>query len=203
MGLDITVLAVDWERLERTPFEERYALLVDAALPEDECDWDAEPERGWVWPAASGVPWCGRYEFHGTTGSYKPHFWAGQAWEDVREHAGPEQRAHLDTFLQGLIRDDGTGTEDDTVSGLFPADPDPWRRRLLLACPPATVSALAGRWARAEPLLESLREPYGVHAACPGRWIEDFDEFSGLLREWGVVVTEAGRREWGLVGLPL
>ncbi|MEU6911275.1 hypothetical protein ABZ935_39015 [Streptomyces coeruleorubidus] len=203
MGLDITVLAVDWERLERTRFEERYALLVDAALPEDECDWDAEPERGWVWPAASGVPWCGRYEFHGTTGSYKPHFWAGQAWEDVREHAGPEQRAHLDTFLQGLIRDDGTGTEDDTVSGLFPADPDPWRRRLLLACPPATVSALAGRWARAEPLLESLREPYGVHAACPGRWIEDFDEFSGLLREWGVVVTEAGRREWGLVGLPL
>ncbi|MGX1567079.1 hypothetical protein [Streptomyces sp. NPDC055506] len=31
MGLDITVLAVDWERLERTPFEERYALLEDAS----------------------------------------------------------------------------------------------------------------------------------------------------------------------------
>jgi hypothetical protein len=65
------------------------------------------------------------------------------------------------------------------------------------------VSALAGHWALAEPLLESLREPYGVHAARPGRWIEDFDEFSVLLREWGVVVTEAGRRGWGLVGLPL
>ncbi|GAP51116.1 hypothetical protein [Streptomyces azureus] len=203
MGLDITVLAVDWKRLERTPFEERYALLEDAALPGDELDWDAEPERGWVWPAASSVPWCGRYEFHSTTGSYKPHFWAGQAWEDVREHAGPEQRAHLDAFLQGLIWDNGTGTEDDTVCGLFAADPDPWHRRLLLACPPATVSALAGHWARAEPLLESLREPYGVHAACPGRWIEDFDEFSVLLREWGVVVTEAGRRGWGLIGLPL
>ncbi|CAM5449599.1 hypothetical protein [Streptomyces purpurascens] len=74
MGLDITVLAVDWERLEQTPFEERYALLEDAAMPEDELDWDAEPQRGWVWPAASNVPWCGRYEFHSTTGSYKPHF---------------------------------------------------------------------------------------------------------------------------------
>ncbi|MEU6183602.1 hypothetical protein [Streptomyces coeruleorubidus] len=42
-----------------------------------------------------------------------------------------------------------------------------------------------------------------MHAACPGRWIEDFDGFSVLLREWGVVVTEAGRRGWGLVGLPL
>ncbi|WP_208636957.1 hypothetical protein [Streptomyces swartbergensis] len=155
MGLDITVLAVDW---------------------------DAESERGWVWPAASGVPWWVRYEFHGTIGSFKPHFWAGQAWEDVREHAGPEQRAHLDAFLQGLFWDAGTGTEDDTGSGLF---------------------ALVCHWARAEPLLESLREPYGVRAACPGRWIADFDEFSVLLREWGVVVTQAGRRGWGLIGLPL
>ncbi|WP_328347346.1 hypothetical protein [Streptomyces violaceus] len=60
MGLDLTVLAVDWERLERTPFEERYALLEDAAMPEDELDRYAEPQRGWVWPAASNVPWCGR-----------------------------------------------------------------------------------------------------------------------------------------------
>ncbi|WP_328407706.1 hypothetical protein OG542_02225 [Streptomyces violaceus] len=201
MGLDLTVLAVDWERLERTPFEERYALLEDAAMPEDELDRYAEPQRGWVWPAASNVPWCGRYEFHSTPGSYKPHFWAGQAWEDVRGHAGPESRERLDAFLRELIWD--TDTEDASVSGLFPADPDPWHRRLLLVCPPATVSALAGHWARAEPLLEDLRVPYGTHAACPGRWIEDFDEFSVLLREWGVVVTEAERRGWGLVGLPL
>ncbi|WP_329047872.1 hypothetical protein OG873_01300 [Streptomyces violaceus] len=140
MGLDLTVLAVDWERLERTPFEERYALLEDAAMPEDELDRYAEPQRGWVWPAASNVPWCGRYEFHSTPGcSYKPHFWAGQAWEDVREHAGPEPREHLDAFLRNLIWD--TDTEDASVSGLFPADPDPWHRRLLLFCPPATVSA--------------------------------------------------------------
>jgi hypothetical protein len=196
MGLDITVLAVDWERLAATPFDERLGLLEDASLPEDELDWDAEPPRGWVFPAASNVPWCGRYEFHSTTGSYKPHFWAGQAWEDVRDHAVPVLREHLNGFLSPLLWD-----EEET--GLFPADPDPWRPKLLLACPPSTVSALARHWACAEPLLESLREPYGVYAACPGRWIEDFDEFSVLLREWAVVVGEAGRRGWGLVGLPL
>ncbi|QWB21323.1 MULTISPECIES: hypothetical protein [Streptomyces] len=201
MGLDITVLAVDWERLERTPFEERYARLTDAAAPDDDLDWDADLQEGWVWPAASNVPWCGRYEFHSTSGSYKPHFWAGQAWEDIRRHAAPEPREHLDGFLRELIWDEGT--EDDTVSALFAGDPTPWRPRLLLACPPPTVSTLAGHWARVEPMLESLREPFRVHPTRPGRWIENFDEFSVLLREWGVVVTETERRGWGLVGLPL
>lgn len=206
MGLDITVLAVDWERLERTPLDDRYALLADAAAPDDELDRDAGPQEGWVWPSASNVPWCGRYEFHSTSGSYKPHFWVGQAWEDVREHAGPEAREHLDAFLRELIWDEGTadaGTGDVTLSGLFAGDPTPWRPPLLLACPPPVVSALAGHWARAEPLLESLREPFGVHPTRPGRWIENFDEFSVLLREWGTVVTGTARRGWGLVGLPL
>ncbi|QCD59996.1 hypothetical protein [Streptomyces hawaiiensis] len=200
MGLDITVLAVDWEQLERTPFEQRYALLEDAALPEDELDPDAEPQEGWVWPTAP-LPWCGRYEFRSTSGSYKPHFWAGQAWEDVRGHAGQETREHLDAFLRELIWDDGT--EDGTVPGLFAGDPDPRRPRLLLACPPPTVSALAGHWARVEPSLESLRKPFAAHPTRPGRWIENFDEFSALLREWGAVVTGTDRRGWGLVGLPL
>lgn len=196
MGLDITVLAVDWQRLEATPRDERLGLLEDAALPEDELDRDAEPRKGWVFPASSNVPWCGRYEFHSTPGSYKPHFWAGQAWEDVRDFADPVLREHLNGFLGPLLWD-----EDDT--GLFPADPDPWRPELLLVCPPPTVSALAVHWALAEPLLETLREPFAVHAACPGRWIEDFDEFSVLLREWAVVVGEADQRGRGLVGLPL
>ena len=200
MGLDITVLAVDWERLEGTPVEDRYDLLTYVAYSDDESSWDAEPQRGWVWPAAPDVPWCGRYEFHSTTGSYKPHFWAGQAWDDLREHVPPEAREHLDAFLVDLIWDaeDDAESDDSAITGLFPED-----RRPLLTCPPATVHTLTGRWGRAEPLLEDLREPYGVHAACPGRWIEDFDEFSVLLREWGTVVTETERRGWGLVGLPL
>ncbi|MFF4275350.1 hypothetical protein [Streptomyces sp. NPDC001536] len=196
MGLDITVLAVDWEQLEATPFDTRLGRLEDAALPEDEIDWDAEPRQGWVFPAASAVPWSGRYEFHSTSGSYKAHFWAGQAWEDVRDFADPVLRERLNGFLSPLLWD-----EDDT--GLFPADSDPWRPKLLLTCPPPTVAALAVHWAGAEPLLESLREPFAVHAACPGRWIEDFDEFAVLLREWAVVVGEADRRGWGLVGLPM
>ncbi|MEU2915141.1 hypothetical protein ACFYM3_25695 [Streptomyces massasporeus] len=201
MGLDITVLAVDWEQLERTPYAERYALLEDAAASEDEVGRDARPQEGWVWPAAPKAAWYGRYEFHHTCGSYKPHFWAGQAWEDIRGHVGQETREHLDAFLRELIWDDGT--EDDTDAGLFAENPGLRPPRLLLTRPPRAVSDLARHWARAEPLLESVREHFGAHPTRPGRWIEDFDEFSVLLREWGTVVTGTHRRGWGLVGLPL
>ncbi|MET9381727.1 hypothetical protein ABZY09_11700 [Streptomyces sp. NPDC002928] len=200
MGLDITVLAVDWEELARTPVGDRQEALWEAAAPDT--DWDAQPEVGWVFPASPEVPWCGRYEFHSTTGSYKPHFWAAQAWDDVRAFAGPALRAALDGFLRDLVWE-GEGVDDLPLcpeEGFFPGDAEPWR--LLVACPPPTVSALAAHWARAEPLLEGLREAYGAHAASPGRWIADFDEFAVLLREWAVVVGEAEERGWGLLGLP-
>ncbi|MER5748831.1 hypothetical protein [Streptomyces sp. NPDC002088] len=203
MGLDITVLAVDWEQLARTPVGGREEVLWEAACPDT--DRDAEPEVGWVFPASPEVPWCGRYEFHSTTGSYKPHFWAGEAWDDVRGFADPALREALDGFLLDLSWD-GEGVDDIPLypeEGFFPGDAEPWRPRLLVACPPPTVSALATRWARAEPLLERLREAYGVHAASPGRWIADFDEFTVLLREWAVVVGETERRGWGLLGLPV
>jgi hypothetical protein len=64
------------------------------------------------------------------------------------------------------------------------------------------VSALAARWAVVEPSLEGLRAAYDVHAARPGGWIEDFDGFAVLLREWAVVVRAAEQRGWGLLGLP-
>ncbi|WP_369394004.1 hypothetical protein AB5J72_45420 [Streptomyces sp. CG1] len=203
MGLDITVLALDWERLERTPAAEREGVLYEAACPDT--DWDAEPGSGWVWPASPEVPWAGRYEFHSTTGSYKPHFWAGESWDDVRQFAAPALTRPLDAFLGHLgMWYDGTDEDDDAPdSGLFPADPAPWRPRLLLVCPPATVSALAARWSDAEPLLDGLREEYDTHAAAPGRWIANFDEFAVLLREWAVVVRAAEQRGWGLLGLPI
>ena len=145
MGLDITVLAVDWARLEETPTGRRLEVLEDAAYPDIESDWDAEPEKGWVCPAAPLLPWIARYEFHCTSGSYKPHFWAGEAWEDVREFAEPGLRESLDGFLRDLFwHDDPT---PPPLSGLVRDPHDRWRPGLLLACPPVTVSHLAARWA--------------------------------------------------------
>ncbi|MFJ4623284.1 hypothetical protein [Streptomyces sp. NPDC088812] len=198
MGLDITVLGLDWAELERTPAAERQDLLYEAACPEDAA-WDAEPAVGWVLPASPKVPWSGRYEFRCTNGSYKPHFWAAEGWDTAREFAGPALRESLDGFLFHLI---GEG-DDLPESGLFPADATPWKPRLLLACPPALVPGIAAHWARAEPLLEGLREEYDRHAADPGGRIEDFDAFTVLLREWAVVVDETARRGWGLLGLPV
>lgn len=100
MGLDISVLIVDWAHLEATPHEARLALLEDAALPEVSLP---EVDRGWVWPPAPSPPWYGLYEFHRTLGLFKPHYRAGEAWEDVRHAAEPALRAALDPFLTGLF----------------------------------------------------------------------------------------------------
>ncbi|GAA5707854.1 hypothetical protein [Streptomyces avermitilis] len=200
MGLSITALAVDWSRLEGIPADERLERLYEDSFLEV----GEEVEEGWAWPASTGEPWCAVYEFAGTLGSYKPHFWAAEAWDDVREFADPALRDALDGFLRplGLVREEEPDdTEPDT--GLFPGDAEPWRPELLLACPPGTVTELVRRWARAAPLLDGLREPFGVHAARgPGKWISDYDEFATLLRGWGEVMETTGRRAWGVIGLP-
>ncbi|MFI9544014.1 hypothetical protein ACIHAR_08745 [Streptomyces sp. NPDC052016] len=201
MGLDITVLGLDWGELERTPTAERQDLLYEAAGPEDS-DRHAEPRAGWVFPASPKVPWCGRYEFHSTTGTYKAHFWAGDGWDTARKFADPVLRESLDGFLFHLIWEGDDPPEVVPESGLFPSDSTPWRPSLLLACPPPVVPVIAAHWARAEPLLKGLREEYDRHAGRPGGWIADFDAFTVLLREWAVVVDETARRGWGLPGLP-
>ncbi|WP_367319010.1 hypothetical protein [Streptomyces sp. HUAS ZL42] len=146
MGEDITVPAVGWGRLESTPVGERLELLEEAACPET--DWDAEPAWGWVIPASPKVPWCGRYEFHSTNGSYKPHFWAGERWDDVRAFGDPVLRDALDGFVLRLIRGGEDADEEVAEGGPFPTDPEPWRPRLLLVCPPDTVRGVAARVGR-------------------------------------------------------
>ncbi|MCX5084810.1 hypothetical protein ACFC18_11170 [Streptomyces sp. NPDC056121] len=215
MGLDITVLVVDWDHLARTPAAERLGMLEDAAYPDDDCDdrdsggggTEAPVEHGWV--RRPDTPWCALYEFFRTLGSFKPHFWAGQAWEDVRDFAEPDLRAALDAFLAGLFwlgPDDAaadTSAEDEPAAGLFPCEPDPWRPRLLVVRTPEQVTDLARAWAVVAPLLEDLRAPYAVHAERPGRWIANFEEFAMLVRDWGEVVTAASRSGRGLIGLPI
>ncbi|KOU75944.1 hypothetical protein ADK57_06010 [Streptomyces sp. MMG1533] len=203
MGLDITVLAVDWGQLERTPADERESLLYEAMDPGDDPGLRPEPEAGWVFPASPRVPWSGRYEFRDTLGSYKPHFWAADGWDKAREFADPALREPLDGFLEGLIWwGPGLDDEDDESDGrLFPSDAEPSGPRRLLTCPPSAAQALAAHWARAEPLLEGLREAYDAHASHPSGWIPDFDAFDALVRQWAEVVDETARRGWGVLGL--
>ncbi|KAB7833073.1 hypothetical protein [Streptomyces mobaraensis] len=207
MGLDISVLVVDWERLAVFAPGERWERLVDAAYP-DECDAEffAELPDGWVRFPGEVAEWSALYEFRSTSGSFKAHFWAGERWEDVREQAVPELRAALDVFLSGLFWDPydmavppaGTGADAPGVRELLAGR----GTGLLVACPPETVPVLAAAWAVAEPLLDGLKGPHTAHADAPGRWIADHDEFAVLLREWAEVVREAHARGWGIVGLP-
>ncbi|MEH6375879.1 hypothetical protein V7793_16305 [Streptomyces sp. KLMMK] len=192
MGADITALVVEWAHLETIPVLEREHVLLEAADPDVD---DGAVEDGWAWlpPAAEGFPsWCARYEFGGTLGSFKPHFWAGERWEAVREHAPADLRAALDTFLAGLIWDPGNGSDPDEDEA------GPW----WAYCPPPNVPALAQAWSVAGPRIEELRVPFTVHAAAPGKWVGRFEEFTKLLHGWAEVVEEAHRRGWGLVGLP-
>ncbi|MEU2391113.1 hypothetical protein [Streptomyces sp. NPDC007369] len=205
MGMDITVLAVDWAHLVRIPPDERLTVLQQSAYPDDDDDDDTGVDAGWVWPAEEDRSWLGRYEFAGTLGSYKPHFWAGQAWEDVRAAADPALRAAGDAFLSALIwpgPDPGADAEH-VDPGLFPSLAPLWRSGPLIARGPDVVARLGRCWAEIAASLPDLREPYARNAASPGRWIADFEEFTRLLSGWGEVVREAERRWWGLVGLPL
>ncbi|MFD7626441.1 hypothetical protein ACFV7Q_10410 [Streptomyces sp. NPDC059851] len=204
MGTDITVLAVDWAHLMGIPPDDRLTVLQQSAYPDDDGD-DPVVDAGWVWPAERDRSWLGRYEFAGTLGSYEPHFWAAEAWEDVRAVADPVLRAALDAFLSTLIWP-GPDPETDAEHvdpGLFPSPAPLWRSGPLIARGPDAVARLSRCWQETAAALPRLREPYERLAAGPGRWIEDFDEFTRLLSGWAEVVLEAERRRWGLVGLPL
>ncbi len=221
MGVDLTVLIADWPRILQTPPDDRLDVVQEAAYSdEDDADLDdTAPDDcpvGWISLPPADSPWLARYEFHGTLGSFKPHFRAGQAWEDVRDFAEPALRTALDAFLSGLYwappeADDADADPDADPDAEACADADPlfspnarpWRSGPVFACPPSAVTALADSWAAVASRLPDLRAPYGVHAARPGRWIADFDEFCALLGGWGEVTTEAARRGWGVIGLPL
>ncbi|MFF8787994.1 hypothetical protein [Streptomyces sp. NPDC015125] len=201
MGMDITVLVVDWGHLMEVAPDERLKVLQESAYADDE---DDEVDKGWVWSAGPDRSWLGRYEFGGTLGSYKPHFWAAQAWEDVRGSAGIALRTALDDFLSALI---WSGPEADDAehvdAGLFPSQDGLWRPGPLIARGPTTVARLDRCWQEAARALPQLREPYARSAERPGRWIADFDEFNELLSGWAEAVGEAQRRQWGLIGLPI
>lgn len=150
MGMDITVLVVDWVHLMKIAPDDRLEVLQESAYAADEGD---EVDAGWVWPAEPDRAWLGRYEFGGTLGSYKPHFWAAQAWEDVRGAAGTPLRAALDEFLMALI---WCGPEADSDvehvdAGIFPSVDGLWRPGPLIACGPQTVSGLNRCWGRLPP----------------------------------------------------
>ncbi|MFI9342028.1 hypothetical protein ACIG0D_12245 [Streptomyces sp. NPDC052773] len=112
--------------------------------------------------------------------------------------AEPALRAALDAFLSGLFWHDDPPRPP--LEGLLHPAAGREGPGLPVACTPADVTRPAARWATAEPLLEGRRVAYGGHAADPGGWIADFDASAVLLREWAVVVTEADRRGWGVLG---
>ncbi|MEV4871360.1 hypothetical protein [Streptomyces syringium] len=199
MGADITAVIVDWAHLETIPVTERKCALIEAADPDA---YDEVVEDGWAWlpPAPEGFPaWCARYEFGNTLGSFKPHFWAGERWETLREHAPADLLTALDTFLAGLFwmppGTDGDDVDEDHAN--------PWHGAMRAYCPPLNVVALAPAWSASGPRLEELRDPFAAHAAAPGRWVGRFEEFTKLLHGWAEVVAEAHHRGWGLIGLPI
>ncbi|WNI27213.1 hypothetical protein [Streptomyces sp. ITFR-16] len=204
MGLDITVLIADWSWLGEAPVEERLSRLRDAWYEDETGLWDHDgpaTDGGWEWPCGPHSDSFAAYEFPGTAGSFKAHFWAGEGWEKVREHADPLVRAELDTFLGRLIWQgvDGEG-EDREDCGFFHDDPA-ISYGLLLSLSPDGVRELLTTWERVCPRLGGLREAYDEHAAVPDGRISDFGSFTRLLDNWGHVLSEASRRGWGVVGL--
>ncbi|MGX8903940.1 hypothetical protein ACR820_01435 [Streptomyces netropsis] len=203
MGLDITVLIADWTWLTEVPPKDRLSRLRDAWYADETGLWDDDApvvEGAWAWPGGSSSAFFAVYEFRGTLGSFKPHFWAGERWESVRDQADPLVRARLDALLLGLIWGGLDGEAEHVEQGFFCDDPAV-TYGVLLARSPASVRDLAATWDEARPWLEGLRGAFGEHAAVAGGWVRDFEEFTELLEDWGRVLSEAARRGWGIVGL--
>ncbi|MBP8534051.1 hypothetical protein [Streptomyces sp. MK37H] len=203
MGLDITVMIADWSWLGEAPPRERLPRLRDAWYADEPGLWDHDAptvEGDWEWPRGPAGAFFALYEFRRTCGSFKPHFWAGERWEAVRDHVRPLVRADVDTLLLGLIWDGPDGEAQYIDPGFFSDDPTV-SYGLLVARSPGGVRELATTWHRIRPRLDGLREVFTEHAAQPGAWIGEFDEFADLLEDWGRVLTEAARRGWGVVGL--
>ncbi|MFD4025848.1 hypothetical protein ACFWRV_20440 [Streptomyces sp. NPDC058576] len=207
MGRDLTVFMLDWGELSAIPVEHRIGRLEYIAWPGEFGDaYDGRDERahGWLWPPETAPAWCAAYSFLTTTGAHMPHVRAGAAWADMRPLVDTPMREVMDSFLGGLIWDEEQANTPAAAGGggVFLPAADPWHPHVLLVCLPEAVAGKARAWERVEPCLEELSGAFAVE--CEG-WSgrpDSFEGFVALLREWGAVVVEAARREWGLVGLP-
>ncbi|WP_326763796.1 hypothetical protein OG978_03830 [Streptomyces sp. NBC_01591] len=207
MGLDLTLFMADWKQLSAIPVDNRVQALDDTTWPpgvDDEYLQRYGLAGGWLWPPDREAAWCAEYGFFTTTGAYRAHARAGDAWADIRPLVDASVREAMDTFLVGLIWD-ADPADDPALTGgggFFPPATDRGFPHVLLVCPPEAVSGKALAWKQVESHLEELREPFA--AECEG-WAgrpDTFEDFTALLCEWGDVTTEAARRSWGLVGLP-
>ncbi|GHB80663.1 hypothetical protein GCM10010347_59150 [Streptomyces cirratus] len=207
MGLDLMLFMADWKCLSAIPVEKRIEALADAALRPPELDGEYHTgarSGGWVWLPDRESAWCAEYDFFTTTGAFRPHARAGDAWADMRPLVDGFVREAMDTFLIDLIWD--ADPEDDPAltggEGFFPAPNDRWHPRVLLACPPEALPGKARAWTQVESRLEELRGPFAAECAGWAGRPDTFEDFTALLREWGDVTTGAARHGWGLVGLP-
>ncbi|MEU0456600.1 hypothetical protein ABZ322_27155 [Streptomyces sp. NPDC006129] len=201
MGLDITVLIADPSWLAQVPSRERVSRLRDAWYADETGLWDHDApmdEGGWLWPQGPNSAVFAEYDFLHTLGSFKAHFWAGHRWERVRDHVDPLLRTELDALLRGLIWGGLDGEAQCYDTGFFG---EGGSYGVLLALSRESVRELAATWDRVLPHLDGMRGPFTEHAAVPDGWVRDFDAFVDLLTQWGLVLTEAARRGWCVVGL--
>ncbi|MFE9118752.1 hypothetical protein [Streptomyces sp. NPDC007172] len=203
MGLDITVMIVDWKWLRDAPRPERLSRLRDAWYADETGLWNHDRpgvNGDWEWPRGPDGGHFAVYEFRDTLGSFKAHFWAGQRWEQVRDRADPSLRTSLDALLLGLIWQGLDGEAEHVDPGFFSEDPR-ISYGMLVARTPESVRGLATLWEEARPAMGGLREAFERHAAVADGWVGRFDAFVSLLEEWSHVLAAAAQRGWGVVGL--
>ncbi|MGW0703994.1 hypothetical protein ACWD0A_32815 [Streptomyces sp. NPDC002867] len=197
MGVSIEVLIVDWSRIEAAPPDEQADLLEEAAFGEDT---RPNADEGWTWPTRPAADWYASYEFSRTLGSYKPHFWAGERWERLRDFADQQLRGMLDRFASVLFWH-GLEYMEDIDAEQVAERSSPWPASTLMWSSPIETAELKLLWECVSPQLEALRQPFDRHVARSEGWINDFDSFVTFLEGWNEVVTAAHARGWGIVGL--
>ncbi|MGW0909434.1 hypothetical protein [Streptomyces sp. NPDC002853] len=201
MGICMELLIVDCAYIETEPTELRADLVETAAFGSDDA-WGLEYPEGWTWPDDQNRPWYARYEFRNTLTSYKPHFWAGERWDKMREFVRPGLRTALDEFSAPLFWGEYNWEfADPPFTPSVPVRENHWCPETMKWLLPEDVTVLQQFWTLVEPGLPSLREPFEQHLAEATGRVSTFSSFAALVIEWGEVVTEAAGRGWGIIGL--
>ncbi|MGX1809026.1 hypothetical protein ACWIGI_25175 [Nocardia sp. NPDC055321] len=198
MSVDIFPAIAQWDRLaERLNSEGMDGLWkMFWAIPSlEELGDDYDENVRFLWPPSDLAPWYAECTFRGvaSTGSMDAHWDLAEAWGEMREQSDmPTDLAALfDQFIIGLLGHRGS----DPVPGLPMEKID---RHLRTACSPAEIAGLARVWLRCSDRIEELRPVLTAEAITRGPSFADFDQFAMLVRDWGEIILEAARRDWGL-----
>ncbi len=164
-------------------------IFVDWAAVEDQ--WRDDPRAFWrddFWDFEADDPWPSRFEAEyfepaGWIESWSHAAGADECYTRLRGDLDPGERARWDELIGTFFQIDRAPSGYD-LPGFVPEE------GISNIIGPASLDRLAAEIERVD--FERLRGPFVARCRPdPYSWVEDFDEFRALIRQWFAAVAAA------------